>query len=677
MTRALPIVIVGRPSGPSPLPVPVSVNDAQRSARATATVSAPPSAGGGGARDDGAREGGAREGGVRIVRREVPDVPASLHADPLARRVLAARGVGDAAELDFALAGLPPPDALPNLGAAVSRLLGARDAGEAVLVIGDYDCDGATSTAVALGGLAMLGFERVDFLVPDRVEYGYGLSPAIVELAAERFAPALILTVDNGVSSIAGVARARELGIDVVVTDHHLPGAELPRACAIVNPNLEGSAFPSGRLAGVGVIFYVLLALRARCRARAEAAGAAGAGPVPGAAANEVRDGEAGAHSTSAERDARAGAAPLADLLDLVAIGTVADVVELDRVNRTLVEQGLRRIRAGRTRPGVLALAEVAGRDPARLVASDIGFAIGPRLNAAGRIADMREGVLCLLAPDREEARVLAKELDRLNGERRRIEDAMRNEADARLAASLADGIEPLVTPGAQGPTEFGLVLHDPAWHEGVIGILAGRLKERWHRPVAVCTASGEGRIKGSIRSVPGVHARDVLQAIATADPELLVAFGGHAMAAGMTIAADGLERFRTAFDAEVRRTLDGRLPEREWLTDGELGAGELDIAHARLLRHLAPWGQGFEMPSFDGEFRVVTSRTVGNGHLKLTLRPVDGGEAAPALDAIAFRRDDALAHGDRIRLVYELDVNVWRDEERMQLMVRHLEPAA
>ena len=638
---------------------------------------------------------------VRIVRRDVPEAPESLHADPLARRVLAARGVGDAAELDFALAGLPPPDALPNVGAAVSRLLEARDANETVLVIGDYDCDGATSTAVAIEGLAALGFARPGFLVPDRVEYGYGLSPAIVELAAERFAPDLILTVDNGVSSIEGVARARELGIDVVVTDHHLPGPELPRAHAIVNPNLAGSTFPSGRLAGVGVMFYVLLALRARCRERAAGAGpATSAARAAPAAANEVRDGDEGPDlfgpagfgegsgggagagtdegtDTLAERDARAGAAPLAELLDLVAIGTVADVVELDRINRTLVEQGLRRIRAGRTRPGVLALAEVAGRDPARLVAADIGFAIGPRLNAAGRIAQMREGVLCLLAPDREEALALARELDRLNGERRRIEDQMRNEADARLAASLAEGLEPLMAPGAEGPSEFGLVLHDPAWHEGVIGILAGRLKERWHRPVAVCTASGEGRIKGSIRSVPGVHARDVLQSIATARPDLLVAFGGHAAAAGMTLVADGLGAFRAAFDAEVRRALGGRLPEREWLTDGELGPAELDLPHARLLRHLAPWGQGFEMPSFDGEFRVVTSRSVGRGHLKMTLRPADGGESAPALDAIAFRRDDALDHGDRVRLVYELDVNLWRDEERMQLMVRHLERVA
>ena len=358
--------------------------------------------------------------------------------------------------------------------------------------------------------------------------------------------------------------------------------------------------------------------------------------------------------------------------------------MQLDAVNRTLVEQGLRRIRAGRTRPGVLALAEVAGRDVARMVPSDIGFAIGPRLNAAGRIADMREGILCLLAPDMTEARVLARELERLNAERRRVEDHMRGEADARLAASTAEGLEPLVMPGAGEPVEFGLVLHDPAWHEGVIGILAGRLKERWHRPVAVCTASGEGRIKGSIRSIPDVHARDVLVGIAAREPGLLVAFGGHAMAAGMTIAADGLDAFRAAFDDEVRAALDGRLPTREWLSDGELAADGFDLGRARLLRGLAPWGHGFELPCFDGDFRVVTSRVVGNGHLKLTVRPEAGaaggpgdadGEGAPALDAIAFRRDDALSHGDRVRLVYELDVNVWRDEERLQLLVRHLEP--
>ncbi len=535
------------------------------------------------------------EAATRIVRRHVPAIAAEaapIHADPLAARVLAARGVETADELDYSLASLPAPNDMPNIAAAVARLLEARDVGESVLVIGDYDCDGATSTAVAVEGLRMLGFEHLDFLVPDRVRFGYGLSTAIVELAAERHAPGLILTVDNGTSSIDGVMRARELGTDVVVTDHHLPGRELPRARAIVNPNLDGSRFPTGRLAGVGVIFYVLLALRARCR----------------------------------ELDSPFGAAPLAELLDLVAIGTVADVVQLDRTNRTLVEQGLRRIRAGRTRPGVLALAEVAGRDPSRLVTADIGFAIGPRLNAAGRIADMREGILCLLAPDREEATVLAKELDRLNGERRRIEEHMRNEADARLAASTADGLEPLVMPGTAAPEDFGLVLHDPAWHEGVIGILAGRLKERWHRPVAVCTASGEGRVKGSVRSIAEVHARDALQAIATADTGMFAAFGGHAMAAGFTLHPDRLDAFRAAFDAEVRRALDDRLPDREWLTDGELAPAELDIAHARLLRHLAPWGQGFEMPSFDGMFRVVTSRSVGKGHLKLVLRPAEGG---------------------------------------------------
>ena len=611
--------------------------------------------------------------GARVVRRAVPAHVPELHPDPLAHRVLAARGVASIDELDFALAALPRPDSMPGIAAAVARLLEARAAHERIVVVGDYDCDGATSTAVALLGLGMLGFEGVEFLVPNRIEYGYGLSEAIVALAVERFGPSLILTVDNGTSSIEGVARARALGIDVVVTDHHLPGRTLPCARAIVNPNLEGSRFPTGRLAGVGVVFYALLALRAECRRRAQAAGV-----VEGVAAEAVEGGGL------AHPDAAAARAPLVELLDLVAIGTVADVVQLDAVNRTLVEQGLRRIRARRTRPGVLALAEVAGRDVARMVPSDIGFAIGPRLNAAGRIADMREGILCLLAPDMTEARVLAKELERLNAERRRVEDHMRGEADARLAASTAEGLEPLVMPGAGEPTEFGLVLHDPAWHEGVIGILAGRLKERWHRPVAVCTASGEGRIKGSIRSIPDVHARDVLVAIAAREPGLLVAFGGHAMAAGMTVEADGLDAFRAAFDDEVRAALDGRLPTREWLTDGELAADGFDLGRARLLRGLAPWGHGFELPCFDGDFRVVTSRVVGNGHLKLTVRPEAGvpgatgdadGGGAPALDAIAFRRDDALSHGDRVRLVYELDVNVWRDEERLQLLVRHLEP--
>ena len=627
--------------------------------------------------EGGATAHGAHAGAARVVRRAVPGDREDLHADPLARRVLLARGVSEPAELRFALADLPPPDTLPDIDAAVRRLLAARAAGERVLIVGDYDCDGATSTAVAVLGLRALGFRDVDYLVPNRFSDGYGLSPAIVRAAVAARSPGLIVTVDNGVASVEGVAVAREAGVDVVVTDHHLPPESLPDAVAIVDPNLAGSAFPRGNLAGVGVIFYVLLALRA--------------------ALARTGDGAATAN--------------LAELLDLVAIGTVADVVPLDRLNRTLVEQGLRRIRAGRTRPGVLALLERAGRDPARLASVDIGFALGPRLNAAGRLDDMRRGIECLLSESAEEAAALAGELDALNTERRRVERQMRAEAEHRLAElpppaygpggrppageSGTDGTLPGVGVGvgvgvrdgvattgagtdvATGTAPFGVCLFDAGWHQGVIGILAGRLKERLHRPVVVFTTDGERRVKGSARSIPGVHVRDVLQAIATRSPEMLEAFGGHAMAAGMTLSRERLGAFADAFDAEVRRTLDGRLPAREWLSDGPLGASLRTLESARLLGRLMPWGQGFEAPQFDGEFEVLESRTVGAGHLKMTLAGIDErGEREPApVDAIAFGEERVFAAGTRLALVYALDVNRWRDAESLQLMVRHVEP--
>jgi len=597
---------------------------------------------------------------VRIVRREVPLASSALHADPLARRVLAARGITDAEELRFALADLPTPDTLPGIEAAVERLLGARERAERVLVVGDYDCDGASSTAVAVLGLRALGWADVDYVVPNRFTDGYGLSEPIVTSALATHAPHLIVTVDNGVASLEGVAAAGAAGVDVVVTDHHLPPERLPEAAAIVNPNLEGTCFPSGNLAGVGVIFYVLLALRAAL----------------------ARRGEAASHTN------------LAELLDLVAIGTVADVVVLDRVNRTLVEQGLRRIRAGHTRPGVLALLERAGRDASRLASADIGYALGPRLNAAGRLDDMRLGIACLLAEQPAEAAALAAELDALNTERRRVERRMREDAENRLAelpSPAYGGGGPFSLGGreagsgvgvdAVGPigvdAAFGICLFDASWHQGVIGILAGRLKDRLHRPVVVLTADGEVSVKGSARSIPDVHVRDVLQAIATREPTLLERFGGHAMAAGMTLARDRLGEFAEAFDREVRRVLGGRLPAREWLSDGALPAAERTLESARLLRHLMPWGQGFEAPLFDGRFEVLASRTVGTGHLKLTVAAIDadGRVETTPLQAIAFGEQRVFDAGARLSLVYSLDVNRWRDVESLQLMVRHIEP--
>ena len=562
---------------------------------------------------------------AEIEVRDVPDISPPLHASAVAHRVLAARGVTDVNELDFSLAHLPKPDKLPGIDKAVARLQLARARQERITVVGDYDCDGATSTAVAVLGLAMMGFEQVDYLVPNRFEYGYGLSPAIVDVA-KRGDPSLILTVDNGVASVDGVERANELGIDVVVTDHHLPPAQLPQAVAIVNPTLPNATFPSRNLAGVGVLFYVLLALR----------------------------------RALAEEDDAAGAAPLADLLDLVAIGTVADLVPLDRVNRTLVEQGLRRIRAGRTRPGVLALIKVAGRDHESLSTTDIGFGIAPRLNAAGRLDDIAWGIRCLLSEDALDAHELATALDTFNKERRQIEAGMRESASAQLARIDTDSSD----------DRFGICLMDETWHQGVIGIVAGRLKERLHRPVVVFTADSEDTLKGSARSIPGVHVRDVLQAIVARHPGMIDKFGGHAMAAGLSLPREQFESFEEAFDEEVRRVLNDQRPTRTWVTDGSLDTEELDLDTALLLSSLMPWGQGFAAPIFNNEFLVKTAKPVGKGHLKLSVVTDHG-----SLDAIAFNCTLPVQHGDWVRLVYSLDVNRWRNRVTLQLNVLHLEP--
>ena len=562
---------------------------------------------------------------AEIEVRDVPDISPPLHASAVAHRVLAARGVTDVNELDFSLAHLPKPDKLPGIDKAVARLQLARARQERITVVGDYDCDGATSTAVAVLGLAMMGFEQVDYLVPNRFEYGYGLSPAIVDVA-KRGDPSLILTVDNGVASVDGVERANELGIDVVVTDHHLPPAQLPQAVAIVNPTLPNATFPSQNLAGVGVLFYVLLALR----------------------------------RALAEEDDVAGAAPLADLLDLVAIGTVADLVPLDRVNRTLVEQGLRRIRAGRSRPGVLALIKVAGRDHESLSTTDIGFGIAPRLNAAGRLDDIAWGIRCLLSEDALDAHELATALDTFNKERRQIEAGMRESASAQLARIDTDSSD----------DRFGICLMDETWHQGVIGIVAGRLKERLHRPVVVFTADSEDTLKGSARSIPGVHVRDVLQAIVARHPGMIDKFGGHAMAAGLSLPREQFESFEEAFDEEVRRVLNDQRPTRTWVTDGSLDTEELDLDTALLLSSLMPWGQGFAAPIFNNEFLVKTAKPVGKGHLKLSVVTDHG-----SLDAIAFNCTLPVQHGDWVRLVYSLDVNRWRNRVTLQLNVLHLEP--
>ncbi|MGQ7843510.1 single-stranded-DNA-specific exonuclease RecJ [Granulosicoccus sp. 3-233] len=568
---------------------------------------------------------------VRVSQRTVPELPDELHPNSLVHRLLAARGVTDPGELQFGLADLPRPDLLPDIDAAVARLLAARDSGERVLIVGDYDCDGATSTSVALQGLRMLGFEQLDFLIPGRFEFGYGLSPGIVDVAQQEYRPGLILTVDNGVASVEGVERARHWGIDVVVTDHHLAPQVLPTAIAIVNPNVPGSRFPAVNLAGVGVIFYTLLAVRAQLR----------------------RQGDA--HAT----------ADLAGLLDLVAIGTVADVVPLDRVNRTLVEQGLRRIRAGRTRVGVQALLKVAGKDSVGMSTQDIGFGIGPRLNAAGRLADMSVGVRCLMTDSGREALALATELNDFNQQRRAIEGDMKREAEQQLLDHDLDDW--------QQSSAFSVCLFDEHWHEGVIGILAGRIKEKLHRPCVAFTADGDDRLKGSARSIKGVHVRDVLQSIASRRPDMIEKFGGHAMAAGMTLRRDCFEAFCELFEAEVRSVLAERLPEREFMVDGSLGSDERTLDNALLLGNLMPWGQEFEAPLFVDRFRVRRQQAVGKdqAHLKLLLESLDGGEV---LDAIAFNCRLDTEVGDILLAIYSLDVNVWRDRQQMQLRVHHLE---
>ena len=550
-----------------------------------------------------------------IVQRRGP-VPELPGVPPFLRRIYGHRGIGAPADLDLALSGLEPPSALRDIDQAAGRIAEAVREGQRILLVGDFDADGATSVALGVSLLRAFGASAVDFVVPNRFEFGYGLSPEIVDLALLR-SPELIVTVDNGVSSIAGVERANAHGVDVVVTDHHLPGPRLPPAYAIVNPNVPGCAFPSKAIAGVGVIYYVLSQTRALLRA-------------------------------SGWFDERVRPEPaLADWLDLVALGTVADVVPLDHNNRRLVHQGIRRMRSGRCRPGIAALAQVGRRDLARLKASDLGFAIGPRLNAAGRLDDMTIGIQCLLAASMGEARALAAQLDKLNRERRGIEQSML--ADAELLAAEAEG-------GIEG--KIGIVMFHPSWHQGVVGLVAGRLRERYHRPaIAFAEAGGEGgELKGSARSLPELHIRDALAAIAARDPALLTRFGGHAMAAGMTLDRRCLPRFAKAFDEEVRRHLPVEALQGRLETDGELDADELTLDNALRLAEGGPWGQAFPEPLFHGDFDLVSQRVVGKEHLKLVVKRQDR-----LIGAIAFRQKP-IKDCHRVRLAYALEVNDYRD---------------
>lgn len=579
-------------------------------------------------------------GEKQIVRRSVPENALRALGDlhPVLARVYAARGIGRPADFDRRLEAMLGPDRLDGVTAAAERLSGAIEQGERLLVVGDFDADGATASALFVLVMRALGATRVNYLVPNRFEFGYGLTPEIVELAAAR-RPDLIVTVDNGVASLAGVDRANALGIPVIVTDHHLPGERLPAAEAIVNPNLPGSDFPSKALAGVGVIFYVLLGVRARLR-------------------------DAGWFRRGGRTEPR-----LSEYLDLVALGTVADVVPLDRNNRILVHHGLRRIRAGRCRPGISALLRIAGRSAERLQASDLGFVVGPRLNAAGRLDDMSVGIECLITDSEDRAMELAHELDRLNKERRQIERDMQQQALALLDASP--------DPAAVGPVSApeqgcGLCLFDEGWHQGVIGILAARLKERYHRPVIAFAPAEGGEIKGSARSIPGLHIRDALADVAARHPELLRRFGGHAMAAGLSLRRADLPAFAQAFERAVRRQLSPEDLQPQLFSDGEIPPSELTLALALELREAGPWGQGFPAPVFDGEFDCVSQRIVGERHWKLVLRPVDG---TGLFDAIAFHQVERFPRAPaRLRAAYQPDVNEYRGERRLQLIIEHME---
>ena len=540
-------------------------------------------------------------------------------APPLAR-ALAARGVASVRELELVTRDLLAPAQLTQVEAAARLLADSIDQGKRLLIVADYDCDGATACAVGLRGLRLMG-ANVDYLVPNRFEYGYGLTPEIVDLAAARRdgRPDLLITVDNGIASVAGVARANALGIDVLITDHHLPGERLPAARVIVNPNQRGCGFPSKYLAGVGVMFYVLLALRAELRARG--------------------------------RLSEATQPRLNTLLDLVALGTVADVVPLDRNNRILVAAGLDRIRNSQAQPGIAALFQVAGRSHRTARAADLGFAIGPRINAAGRLTDMTIGIECLTTDDPDRALELARQLDQLNRERRAIEADMQFDALAELESAASNG-------------NRTITLFNESWHQGVVGLVASRVKEKFHRPTIAFARSDERTLRGSGRSIDGVHLRDVLDLVTKAAPEMIEKFGGHAMAAGLTLPAEYYEGFAEAFEAATRASSDAELFMRRIVTDGPLAPNEVTLGLIEAIdRHI--WGQGFAPPLFDNEFAVVEQRLLKDTHLKLTLE-LDGSR----FNAIWFRHNEPLP--TRVRLAYRPAVDEYQGRRRVTLFVEH-----
>ena len=581
----------------------------------------------------------------KVCRRQQPEALPDFLADlpQLLARVYSTRNIQSAAELDNSLKGLLPFTTLKGMDKAVKLLVDALQNNAAIMIVGDFDADGATSTAVAIRALKLMGHTNVKYLVPNRFEYGYGLTPEIVDVA-QQSSPDIIITVDNGIASIDGVAQAKKYNIKVLVTDHHLPAEDLPDADAIVNPNQDGDNFPCKATAGVGVIFYTMMALRAALR---EQGWFNAQRPEPN----------------------------LAELLDLVALGTVADLVPLEHNNRIMVAQGLARIRAGNVSAGLRALIKVSGRNEQQLKAADLGFAIAPRINAAGRLEDMSIGIECLLSDDEVHAQAIAKQLDELNYSRREIEDEMKQQAFTILDSILKSDLKALDNP-QQHSMPAAICLYQQEWHEGVIGILAARIKEHFHRPVIAFAKSNNNELKGSARSIPGLHMRDVLDEVSKKHPHLIIKFGGHAMAAGLTINKDNFSAFEAAFIKQVGQHLTEDKLQNTLLTDGSLSTAELNLDMAELIQDAGPWGQNFPEPVFDGQFEIVSKRIVGEKHLKLVLRSIDA-ESSHTIDAIAFNTTDKNWPVDvkNVETVYRLDVNEFRGNRSAQLLVEHIEP--
>ncbi len=571
---------------------------------------------------------------IKRLAGDISDELKSSALHPVLQKVLGNRNIDRVDQIEYSLNKLLGYDRLRGIDEAAQLVVNAILDQKSILIVGDFDADGATSTSVCYRALKMLGHEKVSYLVPNRFDFGYGLSPELVAVACQN-KPDLLITVDNGISSVQGVAAAKQAGIRVLVTDHHLAGDVLPEADAIVNPNQPGCEFPSKNLAGVGVIFYVMLAVRAKLR----------------------QQGAFGAHRAEPN---------MGQLLDLVALGTVADVVPLDENNRILVSQGLKRMQAGKACVGIEAILRVAGRNIDNITASDLGFAVGPRLNAAGRLEDMSLGIECLITDDPDRAMMIAEQLDELNRSRREIEQDMQQQAMQSLQ-HLESSIE-------QAELPYGISLYNADWHQGVIGILASRIKDKFHRPVIVFADDNEEVIKGSARSIKGLHIRDVLEEISTRHPGIIVKFGGHAMAAGLSLRKDSFALFEQAFDEQVRKQLDEDELQGVIESDGELQGHDFNLELAQAIRDAGPWGQHFVEPIFDGEFEVVDWRVVGEKHLKMELQSAD---AAQPIGAIAFNVPSSLLEQSDgfIRAAYRLDVNEFRNRKTAQLVVEYFEP--